>query len=162
MAVRCWRPREVGPCAQVPPGSSQEARVCTRLALLAGAGSAGETGHQGSAPSLSVPTSHYWLLGPAPNLAECIWASHSLPQASVSPSVLWEPSLDGLKAPSGSGFPGSHKALGLQEVLRPPVALGAEGGMGGRRGAGADLAGSSEPSGPHSQPTQPPPTPWEC
>lgn len=59
---------------------------------------------------------------------EWLWARHSLGRASVSPSALWEPSLDGLKAPSGSGMPGSYKAVGLQR--------GAEGRVGGWQARG--------------------------
>lgn len=74
------------------------------------AASARDAGHRGFATSLSMVISHYRLLGSAPDLAECLWACHSLPLASVSPSVLWEPRLGGLWLPQSCGAAVGPKA----------------------------------------------------
>lgn len=126
--------REVGPRAQVP---WQPHGRCSL-----------SQGHW--APrvcALLVHADFSLLASGIPDLVECLWASHRLSSASVSPSVLWEPSLDGLKVPSGS-----HRAVRLQRVPRPTTALGSRGGGGG--GAGPTSPGETHAvSGPRSQPS---------
>lgn len=70
---------------------------------------AGTSGTTGLCSLLSRLSPHCWLLGSA-RLAGI--------QASVSPSVLWEPSLDGLEAPLAHALQ-APQGWGLQRILRP-------------------------------------------
>lgn len=86
-----------------------------------GGGSGRDVGHQGSVLLLSRLSSHYWLLGSA-QLAGI--------QASVSPSVLWEPSIDGLEAPLAHALQ-APQGCGAAADPKAPLHWGAKDGTGG-------------------------------
>lgn len=102
MVTKPWRLREVGPAS----GGWQPGSLC---------------GQHWGGPAVRCGLSQgHWaprLCGPvcasfpslafrfSPNLVECLWARHRLPQASVFLGVLWKPGLDGL--PLLPPFPGA-------------------------------------------------------
>lgn len=140
MGPRAQAPSRVG---RVSPRGQHRGRPNGRCSL--------SQGHQ--APriwaSWSVPTSHYWRRGSAADLAECLRASHSLPEASVSPSAPWELGLGGPQGPFQLGHFRPHEAAGLQ-ILRPPITPGSRGQVGGRAVRGRSQPpreGASSPQG---------------
>lgn len=86
-------------------------------AALAGAASVRDVGTRALCSLLSRLSSHHWLLGSA-HLAGI--------QASVSPSVLWESSIDGLEAPPAHALQ-VPQGCGAAADPKAPTAMGSEG-----------------------------------
>lgn len=142
----------MGPRAQAPPWVGRVSPRGQHRGRPDGRCSLSQ-GHQ--APrilaSWSVPTSHYWRIGSAADLAECLWASHSLPEASVSPSAPWELG----QGPFQLGHSRPHEAAGLQ-ILRPPITPGSRGLVGEQAVRGRSQPpreGAEQPPGPRSPPS---------